>query len=233
MGSSSHLKRLAMPRSWPLPRKTTIWVTRPSPCVHSLERCLTVKLIVRDVLGRAQSAREVRFIVHNELIKVDGRVCKDTRRGVGLMDVLSLGDEHFRCMLDANGRLRYVKISAEEASWKLVRVEGKTTLKGGKTQLNFHDGRNMIVDDPKEFNTGDSIKLSLPDQEVLEHIKFEDGVRCYLIGGTHVGEMASMKERIVKRSSMPNEVAFDEFGTTEVNVFAVGDANIPAMEVKA
>lgn len=194
---------------------------------------MPVNLIVRDVLGRAQSAREVRFIVHNELIKVDGRVCKDTRRGVGLMDVLSLGDEHFRCMLDANGRLRYVKISAEEASWKLVRVEGKTTLKGGKTQLNFHDGRNMLVDDPKEFNTGDSIKLSLPDQEVLEHIKFEDGVRCYLIGGTHVGEMASMKERIVKRSSMPNEVAFDEFGTTEVNVFAVGDANIPTMEVKA
>lgn len=233
MGSSSHLKRLAMPRSWPLPRKTTIWVTRPSPGGHSLERCMPVNLIVRDVLGRAQSAREVRFIVHNELIKVDGRVCKDTRRGVGLMDVLSLGDEHFRCMLDANGRLRYVKISAEEASWKLVRVEGKTTLKGGKTQLNFHDGRNMLVDDPKEFNTGDSIKLSLPDQAVLEHIKFEDGVRCYLIGGTHVGEMASMKERIVKRSSMPNEVAFDEFGTTEVNVFAVGDTNIPAMEVKA
>jgi len=222
-----------MPRSWPLPRKTTIWVTRPSPGGHSLERCMPVNLIVRDVLGRAQSAREVRFIVHNELIKVDGRVCKDTRRGVGLMDVLSLGDEHFRCMLDANGRLRYVKISAEEASWKLVRIEGKTTLKGGKTQLNFHDGRNMIVDNPKEFNTGDSIKLSLPDQEVLEHIKFEDGVRCYLIGGTHVGETASMKGRIVKRSSMPNEVAFEEFGTTEVNVFAVGDASIPAMEVKA
>jgi len=194
---------------------------------------MPVNLIVRDVLGRAQSAREVRFIVHNELIKVDGRVCKDTRRGVGLMDVLSLGDEHFRCMLDANGRLRYVKISAEEAAWKLVRIEGKTTIKGGKTQLNFHDGRNMIVDDAKEFSTGDSLKISLPDQTVLEHIAFVEDVRCYLIGGTHVGEMAFMKERIVKRSSMPNEVAFDEFGTTEINVFAVGDASLPAMEVKA
>ena len=127
--------------------------------------------IVRDVLGRAQSAREVRFIVHNELIKVDGRVCKDTV--VALVSwTFSLGDEHFRCMLDANGRLRYVKISAEEAL-ETVRVEGKTTLKGGKTQLNFHDGRNMLVDDAKEFNTGDSIKLSLPDQEVLEHIKLK------------------------------------------------------------
>ena len=91
----------------------------------------------------------------------------------------------------------------------------------------------MIVDDATTYSTGDSVKISLPDQEILEHIAFVEGVRCYLIGGTHVGEMASMKERIVKRSSMPNEVAFDEFGTTEVNVFAVGDASIPVMEVKA
>ena len=70
-------------------------------------------------------------------------------------------------------------------------------------------------------------------RDSLEHIAFVEGVRCYLIGGTHVGETAFMKERIVKRSSMPNEVAFEEFGTTEVNVFAVGDASIPAMEVKA
>ncbi|MDA8701117.1 hypothetical protein N9N18_05150 [Euryarchaeota archaeon] len=26
-----------MPRSWPLPRKTSIWVTRPTPGAHSLE----------------------------------------------------------------------------------------------------------------------------------------------------------------------------------------------------
>ena len=40
MGSSSHLKRLAIPRSWPLPRKTTVWVTRPRAGAHSLERCI-------------------------------------------------------------------------------------------------------------------------------------------------------------------------------------------------
>ena len=231
--SSNHLKRLAMPRSWPLPRKTTVWVTRPTPGAHSLEHCMPITLVVRDVLGLAQTAREVRFILHNEMAKIDGRVVKDPRRGVGLMDVLSLGDDHYRCVLDHRGRLRYRAISAEEAAWKICRIEGKTTIKGGKTQLNLHDGRNMIVDDATTYSTGDSVKISLPDQEILEHIAFVEGVRCYLIGGTHVGGMASMKERIVKRSTMPNEVAFDEFGTTEVNVFAVGDASIPVMEVKA
>ena len=80
MGSSNHLKRLAMPRSWPLPRKTTIWVTRPTPGAHSLELCMPINLVIRDVLGFAQSTREVRHILHNGLAKVDGRVCKETRR---------------------------------------------------------------------------------------------------------------------------------------------------------
>ena len=229
--SSNHLKRLAMPRSWPLPRKTSVWVTRPSPGAHSLELCMPITLVVRDVLGMAKTAREVRFILHNELAQVDGRVVKDTRRGVGLMDVLSVGDEHFRCVLDHNGRLRYRPISAAEASWKVCRIEGKTTIKGGQTQLNLHDGRNIIVDDPQAYSTGDSLKLNLPDQKILEHIRFGEGTRCFLIGGAHVGSTAEVKEYITKRSSMPNEVQFDGFDTVARNVFAIGDASLPLTEV--
>ena len=181
--SSNHLKRLALPRSWPLPRKTSVWVTRPTPGAHSLELCMPITLVVRDVLNLAKTAREVRFILHNDLAKIDGRVVKDTRRGVGLMDVLTLGEDNYRCVLDHNGRLQYRPISADEASWKVCRIEGKTTIKGGRTQLNLHDGRNIIVDDPAEYSTGDSLKLNLPDQKILEHIRFGEGTRAYLIGG--------------------------------------------------
>ena len=107
----------------------------------------------------------------------------------------------------------------------------KTTIKGGRTQLNLHDGRNIIVDDPSEYNTGDSLKLNLPDQAIIEHIRFGEGTRCYLIGGAHAGSTASVKEYIVKRSSMPNEVQFDDFGTVARNVFAIGDASMPLTEV--
>jgi small subunit ribosomal protein S4e len=147
------------------------------------------------------------------------------------MDVLTLGDSHFRCVLDHNGRLRYRPISADEAGWKVCRIEGKSTIKGGKTQLNLHDGRNIIVEDASEYSTGSSLKIALPSQDVVEHIKFDEGVRCYLIGGAHVGGFAQMKSYDVKRSSMPNEVLFEEFGTTVNNVFAVGDAKIPSTEV--
>jgi len=49
----------------------------------------------------------------------------------------------------------------------------------------------------------------------------------------HVGSFANVKEYIVKRSSMPNEVQFDDFGTTVGNVFAVGSADLPTTEVAA
>ena len=147
------------------------------------------------------------------------------------MDVLYLGDDLYRCIIDRKGRLRYRPISKKEAQTKVCRIDGKTTVKGGKTHLNHHDGRNMILEDATEFSTGDSLVISLPSQEVKKHIRFAEGTRCYLTGGAHVGEFADVKEYIVKRSSMPNEVQFGEFGTVISNVFAVGDQKLPSTEV--
>jgi small subunit ribosomal protein S4e len=192
---------------------------------------MPINIVIRDVIGLARSTREVRSILHNGLAKVDGRIVKDTRRGVGVMDVLTLGEENYRCVLDTNGRLRYRPISADEAGWKVCRVEGKSTIKGGKTQVHLHDGRNIIVDDASEHKTGDSLKISLPEQKVLEHIKFGEGTRCMLVGGVHVGKLADVTDVIVKRSSMSNEVEFDGFGTVTDNVFSVGNCTLPGVEV--
>tara|TARA_B110000444_G_scaffold261520_1_gene314584 strand:- start:7000 stop:7584 length:585 start_codon:yes stop_codon:yes gene_type:complete len=192
---------------------------------------MPLNVVIRDILGYANSTREVRHILHNNLALIDGRICKDVRRGVGFMDVLTLGEDNYRCILDRKGRLRYRPISKKEAETKVCRIDGKTTIKGGKTQLNLHDGRNMLVDDATEYSTGDSLVLSLPSQEVKEHIRFAEGTRCYLTGGAHVGEFADVKEYIVKRSSMPNEVQFGEFGTVVSNVFAVGGQKLPTTEV--
>ena len=94
MGSNSHLKRLNMPRSWPLSRKTTTWIVRPLPGGHSLDMGMPLGPILRDVLGVAQTMREVRVILSTGQIKVDGRVVKETRRIVGLMDVLTVGEQN-------------------------------------------------------------------------------------------------------------------------------------------
>lgn len=231
--SSSHMKRLAMPRSWPLTRKTDIWISRPRPSGHPIERCMAIGVILRDVLGVAQSMREAKRALATRRIKVDGRVVTDMRRGVGIMDVLTIGDENYRCILDGNGKLRYNSISSKEADQKICRIDGKTTIKGGVTQLNLHDGRNILIDKPNKYNTRDSLVIDVNSQKVKSHLKFEDGVNCYLIGGSHIGSTATMKEYLVKRSSKDNEVIFEDFGTIEDHVFIVGDFPLPNSEVGA
>jgi small subunit ribosomal protein S4e len=231
--SSSHMKRLAMPRSWPLTRKTDVWISRPRPSGHPIERCMALGVVLRDILGVAQSMREAKRALSTRKILVDGRVTTDMRRGVGIMDVLTVGDEHYRCVLDKNGKLRYASISAKDATHKLCRIDGKTTIKGGATQLNLHDGRNILIDDANKYNTMDSLVLDVDTQKIKKHHKFEPGANCYLVGGSHIGSMAAMNEYAVKRSSKDNEVLFDDFGTIVDHVFVVGDISLPLDEVNA
>ncbi len=231
--SSSHMKRLTMPRSWPLTRKTDIWVQKPNPGGHTDEMCMPLGLILRDVLGLAHSQREAKRMVATRKVLVDGRIETDVGRGVGLMDVLTVGEDNFRCILDQNGKLRYRSISDKAAASKLCRVMSKTTIRGGKTQIHLHDGRNIIVEDANQYNSGDTLVIALPDQEVSGHHAFGEGVQAYLTGGSHIGTTASVVSRDIKRSSKANEVQFEDFGTVADYVFVIGaDKDLP-LEVNA
>ena len=226
--SSSHMKRLTMPRSWPLPRKSSVWIQKPNPCGHPLDLCMPMGVILRDVLGVAQNRREAKKILHSKLVKVDGAIETDIGRGVGLMDVLTVGDVSYKCVLDTNGKLRYRTIPAKEALTKICRVMGKTTIKGAKTQVHLHDGRNLLFNENPEYKTGDSLVISLPDQEVKSYHKFEEGSIAYLTGGNHIGELATVRGQDIKRSSKANEVQFDDFGTISDYVFIISDeSDIP------
>lgn len=229
--SRSHIKRLVMPRSWPLPRKSSIWVQKPNPGGHNIENCMPLALILRDVLGVALTHREAKRILHSRQVKVDGRIETDGGRGVGLMDALTVGDDSYRCILDTNGKLRYRSISSDDAASKVCRVMGKTTIRGGRTQLHLHDGRNILMDDASAYASGDSVVLSLPEQQISAHHKFTEGSLSYLTGGSHIGETATIRGQDVKRSSKANEVQFDNFSTIADYVFVIGSsADIPGAE---
>jgi len=225
--SANHKKRLAMPRSWAGARKTTVWISKPDPCGHSLDLCMSLSVVVRDELGLAQTKREVKRMLATRELMVDGKVPKSADRGVGLMDVLTIGDQNYRCILDQSGKLRYPEISAKDAKSKVCRVNGKNTVSGGVTQYNLHDGRNILADDANLYKTGDSLVISLPDQKIISHVPFADGTNAYLVGGSHVGTIAAIQSLTVKRSSMENEVSFTDFGTVERNVFVIGDTKLP------
>ena len=221
------LKRRAAPRSWTVPRKGTKWILRPRPGPHPQARSIPLLLVLRDLQRVVVNTREARLLLRSGAVQVDAKVAQDLARGIGLMDTVSLAaplDRHFRLVTDRRGKLVLVAIPSTEASVKIARVRAKHTTPGGKVEVTLHDGRNLLVDAATPWRVGDSLKIELPKQKVLEHLPLKPGALAYLAGGSHVGELGRVERIEVRNSPQPNLVHFKEgFSTIKEYVFVVGD----------
>jgi small subunit ribosomal protein S4e len=217
------MKRLAAPRKWAIPRKTEIWVVKSSPGPHKIDNSIPLMLVVRDKIKLCDNAKEARYIIGKREIMVDGKIVTNYKHPVGLMDVVSIPKqkEHYRVMLDARGKLKLIPIPVEESRWKLLRINNKTVIKGGKTQLNFHDGRNILLD-KNQYRVCDVLKIELATKKILGVYTFEKGNIAMLIGGKHIGHLAVITNTKETRSPMPNIVTFEDFSTSQDHVFVVG-----------
>ena len=145
MGSRKHLKRYKAPKTWPIHPKEDTWTVKPSAGAHSIDDALPLTLVIRDILGLADNSREAKRIINSGNVLVDGRVVKDYKFPVGFMDIIEIPKtgEIYRVLLDNKGRLQLKEIDNGDS--KLCQVVNKTTIKGGKTQLNLHDAKNKLI----------------------------------------------------------------------------------------
>ena len=229
---SDHIKRIAIPRSWPLKKKAHIFTTKQSAGAHSLETSMPVITVLRDVLGICDNAKEAKRIIGNRDVLVDGKAVKNPKAPVGLMDVLSIPklDSDYRVLLTPRGKLTLVKIDKAEAAWKLCRIENKTLVKGGKIQLNLHDGRNIVLD-KDQYKTGDVLKVSFDGQKVLESYALQSGAAALVSAGNHAGQVETVSEYEVIKGPSENVVKFQSGAeTVKSNVFVIG-AGSPAIKM--
>ncbi|MBC7110348.1 MAG: 30S ribosomal protein S4e [Archaeoglobi archaeon] len=230
----AHRKRITAPRSWPVPRKEHKWVVKPSPGPHSQETSIPLAVVLRDILKVAHNMREVKKILSEGQIYVDGRVRKNYKFPVGLFDVVSIPsiDAHYRVVYDKRGVLRLVETNKPDV--KLCKIMNKTVVKGGRIQLNLHDGTNLLADN--SFSTKESILISLPEKNILKKVEYKEGNLAFVTGGAHIGELARIKEIRIVRGPQPNRVLLskdgEEFETIEDYVFVVGEDE-PLIEVIA
>jgi len=202
MGGRRHLKALAAPAFWPILRKEYKWTVKPRPGPHSMERSVPLLLIVRDVLGYAKTAREARRLIAEGHFKVDGVVRKDYKFPVGFMDVLEVvkTGEVYRLLPYPVKFFKLHPIPREEASIKPLRIEDKSTVKGGHIQLHLFDGRNVLVrvSDPRNpvedvYETLGTVILSVPDSKIKGYIPFGEGKIAIVVGGKAVGRVGRIK----------------------------------------
>jgi small subunit ribosomal protein S4e len=200
-GKTARLKRKPAPKFWPIHRKELPWIVKPSSGPHSLQSCLTLTLVLRDMLGVASTRKEGKLILNEGKVQVNGVVRKKDDFPVGLMDVISMpeSNQYYRVVPSHKG-LVVSKISKEDAKYKLSRVVDKVTSKDG-VQVVLHDGTNMLVRiaDPKnpvevKYETFDILKINIADGQVAETLKTKEGNTAVITGGKNIGVQGKIVE---------------------------------------
>jgi len=237
-GGSLHLKREVAPRLWPLHRKEFTWAAKPRPGPHPVHQCVPLIVIVREFLGLAKTRKEAKKIISQGKILVDGKVRRDERFPAGLMDVVSIPElkKHYRVLPSEKGLFLH-PIDEKESKFKICRIENKKTLSKGKVQLDLHDGRSILIHvknprDPVEdvYRALDTLELSVPDQEILEHLKLGKNMLVSFVDGNNIGRygtITSIEEQTGEKRRNFLVAIEDEKGRTFRTVlryaFVVGD----------
>lgn len=230
---SDHMKRLAMPKTWPIPKKVHLWATKQSAGAHSVDSSMPAAMILRDILKVCDTAKEAKKIIAARDLIVNGKAIKDAKAPVGLMDVVSLpkSGANYRVLLTSKGKLTLVPINADEARWILCRIENKTKVAGGKTQLNLSGGRNILVDENK-YSTGDSVKLCLENNKIVADYPLAENAVVLVISGRHIGAIETVDKYTVVNRPTENTITFkDNTETVKKNVFVIGSGKSELPEV--
>lgn len=93
-GPKRHLKRLNAPRHWMLDKLGGVWAPRPSTGPHKLRECLPLIILLRNRLKYALNTKEVKYILMQRLIKVDGKARTDKTYPAGFMGACRSPERH-------------------------------------------------------------------------------------------------------------------------------------------
>jgi small subunit ribosomal protein S4e len=218
-----HLKRLAAPVTWNIKRKKTTFIVKPHPSGHKREASTSLNLFMKEMAGLAKTTKEVKTILQNKKVLVDGKQRKDHRFAVGFLDTVQIEETNdaFRVTLDRKGRISYVTIPPKEASIKVCKIINKTMTKGKKLQLNLNDGKNIFVDAKTKYKAGDSVVVDCNENKVTEHLPFDKNMTVFLTAGKNKGAIGKITEIAERVFTIKTEKA-KEYKTRRENGFIVG-----------
>ncbi|MFP9192565.1 30S ribosomal protein S4e [Natronosalvus vescus] len=224
---TNHQKRLSVPKSWPIERKTNVFTVKARAGPHG-EAGVPLVIILRDVLGYVDSKKEARYALSQDSILVNGEPINDEKRPIGMFDIVAFPqrEEYYRVFPDEGGRLSLTEIDADAADSRLGKVVGKQQVKGGDTQLSLHDGTNVIVDDA-EYNANDSVVVDNDDKSIVAHFPYEEGALVTAVSGNHGGKIGELVEIDVTLGSGSNIVTVETddetFETVEEYVVVIDE----------
>ena len=206
IAGSKKLKRQMAPLFWGIARKEKRFVVTVKPGPHKKNNSIPTAVLLRDKMKVVSTLREAKSVIYSGKITIDGVKRKSLHHGIGLMDVVELDgiSDSYRLVPKDGTILTPIKINADEKNKKIVKVTGKTSMKGGKTQIKFHDGRTLISDELVDVN--DSCLIQIPEQKILEVSKLEKDAQIIIIDGINAGKIGKINEIKEGTFTLPKRV---------------------------
>jgi len=217
IAGSKKLKRQMAPLFWGITRKSKRFVITVRPGSHPKNNSIPTAVFLRDTLKIVTTLREAKSAIYGGKVSVDGVKRKSLHHSIGLMDVVELENipDIYRLVPQDGHVLKPLKIDQSEKTKKLSKVTSKTSIKDGKTQLGFHDGRSMISD--TAVNVGDSCLIEIPKQKILDVVKLEQGCQAIIIRGVNAGQVGTVDKIEEGTFSLPRRVLL-AFGERKIEI---------------
>ena len=212
IAGSKKLKRQMAPLFWGITRKNKRFVLTVKPGAQSKHASIPIAVFLRDTIKTVTSLREAKSVIYAGKIKVDGVIRKSLHHGAGLMDVVELegSNKTYRLVPQDGTLLKPIEIEDSEKTKKFALVKSKTTIKNGKTQIGFHDGKTLIDETP--LSVGDTCVLQIPDIKILSVIKLEKGMNCLITKGVNAGKIGKIDDIKEGTFNIPKslDITFDD-----------------------
>jgi len=188
----SHLKRISIEKSWPLPRKGTKYVLKSYP---GQSMSMPLGIILRDILKITSRRKETKALLHGKEVIVNGKINGEEKSPIGLFDVVSIPKlkKNFVMTLNEKGKIYLEEIDDKDSHSKICKVVNMTVLKKGVRQINCLDGRNFISKEKVSIN--DSVVVGFSNGKISKVITFKSGAEIFVMGGAHMGEKGKITEK--------------------------------------
>ncbi len=182
-----HLKRTKAEKTWPIPRKGSVYLAKPS---HAKKHGIALIIMIRDVLEIVKSKKEAKKILNQGKIKINNKAIRDEKYPLLIFDKLEIGGKIYQIIISENKKFEAREVKNLET--KTAKIINKKILKSGKIQINLSDGRNITS--KEKLKTGDSLVLNLKDNKIEKILQLKEGADIYVTGGKHLGKMGKIEK---------------------------------------
>lgn len=208
-----HLKRKTIDNFWPIRRTGNKYLAVSS---HNKKTSLPLLIVIRDVAKIVKTKKELKAVLQEKKITVNGKIVRDTNFAINLFDSIGIPSikKYYRIVLNGK-KFALEEINEKESTVRIYKVINKKILQNKVVQINLSDGRNILTKD--KILVGDFVVVDNKDNKINKIISLKKDVSIIGLEGKHAGKEGKIIE-VKKEGQNTLALVATDLGNIKVNI---------------